>query len=98
MKANAMSHRGALIVRKAWTGALKCALAILFMLLPAFARDNGQWENADPVISGGIRGLMHPDNTRISCCGTCDTFWEDGVEIKDGQDLSIDSATRVTIP
>jgi hypothetical protein len=55
LEANAMPHRGTLLIRKspvAWFCALKCALAILFMLLPAFARDNGQWENVDPVISG----------------------------------------------
>jgi len=32
----------------AWIG---CTVAMLFMLLSAFARDNGQWENSNPVIS-----------------------------------------------
>ena len=27
----------------AWIGALICAVAMLFMILPSFARDNGQW-------------------------------------------------------
>ena len=96
-----MPHRGTLIARKshvAWPGALKCALAILFMLLPAFARDNGQWENVDPVISGWIRGLMQPDNPLISCCGQADAYWADGVEIKDGQVIAIVTDTRPDIP
>src|SRR5450756_1450973 len=34
-----------------WIGASICAVTMLFMLLSAFARDNGQWEDSDPVIS-----------------------------------------------
>ena len=96
-----MPHRGTLIIRKsavAWPRALKCASAVLFMLLPAFARDNGQWENVDPVISGWIRGLMQPDNPLISCCGQADAYWADGVEIKEGQVIAIVTDTRPDIP
>ena len=96
-----MPHRGTLIIRKsavAWPGALKIASAILLMLLPAFARDNGQWENVDPVISGWIRGLMQPDNPLISCCGQADAYWADGVEIKEGQVIAIVTDTRPDIP
>lgn len=80
-----MSHRGTLII---------CAVALLFMQLPAFARDNGQWENTDPVISWWFRELMQPDDPSISCCGEADAYWADGVEIMDGQVIAIITDTR----
>jgi len=82
----------------AWVGALICEVAMLFMLLPAFARDNGQWENSDPVISWWFRGLRQPDNPAIPCCGEADAYWADGVEIKDSQVIAIITDTRPDEP
>ena len=75
-----------------------CAVAILFCCLPAFARDNGQWENSDPVISRWFQGLRQPDNPDKSCCGEADAYWADGVEIKDGQVIAIITDTRPDEP
>jgi hypothetical protein len=80
-----MSHRGTLII---------CAVALFFMQLSAFARDNGQWENTDPVINWWFRELMQPDDPSISCCGEADAYWADGVEIMDGQVIAIITDTR----
>jgi hypothetical protein len=84
-----MSHRGTLMV---------CVVAILCMLLPAFARDNGQWENADPVISWWFRDLKQPDDPSISCCGEADAYWADSMEIIDGQVIAIITDTRPDEP
>jgi len=70
-----------------FVGELVCAAAMLFMLLPTFARDNGQWENTDPVISLWFRALKQPDNPQV--CGEADAYWADGVEIKDGLVIAI---------
>lgn len=75
-----------------------CAAAMLFMLLPAFARDNGQWENTDPLISLWFQGLKQPDNPQVSCCGEADAYWADGVEIKDGLVIAIITDTRPDEP
>ena len=100
-----MLHRGTTTEKStipkstlAWIGGLICAVAMLFMLLPSFARDNGQWENSDPEISGWFRGLMQPDRPRISCCGEADAYWADGMEIKDGQVIAIITDTRPDEP
>ena len=81
----------------AWTGAI-CAVAIVFMLLPAIARNNGQWENSDPVISWWFRGLMRPDHPLSTCCGEADAYWADSVEIKDGLVIAIITDTRPDEP
>jgi hypothetical protein len=64
------------------------------MQLSAFARDNGQWENTDPVINWWFRELMQPDDPSISCCGEADAYWADGMEIMDGQVIAIITDTR----
>jgi hypothetical protein len=100
-----MPRRGLLIQNStllkaalALVGDLICAVAMLFMLLPTFARDNGQWENSDPVISSWFRGLMQPDDPRLPCCGEADAYWADGVEVKDGQIIAIITDTRPDPP
>jgi hypothetical protein len=100
-----MPHRGTLAQNStilkpalALVADLLCAVAILFMLLPAFARDNGQWENSDPVIGLWFRSLRQPDNPQMSCCGEADAYWADGVEIKDGQVIAIITDTRPDEP
>jgi hypothetical protein len=101
----AMQHRGAASEHStipksalAWTGALICAVAMMFMLLPAIARDNGQWENSDLVMRQWFWTLMQPDNPTSSCCGEADAYWADGVEVKDGLVLAIITDTRPDEP
>jgi hypothetical protein len=98
-----MQHRGAITstvpkLGLPWTGALICALAMLFMLVPVFARDNGQWENSNPLVSLWYRSLMQPDYPHTSCCGEADAYWADGVEVKDGQVIAIITDTRPDEP
>jgi hypothetical protein len=100
-----MQHRGAASEHStipksalAWTGALICAVAMMFMLLPAIARDNGQWENSDLVMRQWFWTLMQPDNPTSSCCGEADAYWADGVEVKDGLVLAIITDTRPDEP
>ena len=100
-----MPRRGILIQNStlpkaalALVGDLICAVAMLFMLLPTFARDNGQWENSDPVIRSWFRGLMQPDDPELPCCGEADAYWADRVEVKDGQEIAIITDTRPDAP
>ncbi len=100
-----MQNRGAVAehftipkLGRAWTGALICAMAMVFMLLPAIARDNGQWENSDPMISEWFRSLKQPDRPTVSCCGEADAYWADGLEVKDGQVIAIITDTRPDEP
>jgi hypothetical protein len=76
-------------------GGFICAMAVL---LPAFARDNGQWKNSDPAVSRWFRELMRPDEPEKSCCGEADAYWADGVEIKDGRVIAIITDTRPDEP
>ncbi len=97
------AHRGAVTctIPKSglpWTGALICAVTMVFMLLPAGARNNGQWENSDPMISEWFRSLKQPDRPTVSCCGEADAYWADGVEVKDGQIIAIITDTRPDEP
>ncbi len=100
-----MQHRGAVAEHPAipklglaWIGAGICAMAMALMLLPAIARDNGQWENSDPMISEWFRGLKQPDRPTLSCCGVADAYWADGLEVKDGQVIAIITDTRPDEP
>jgi len=79
-------------------GDLICAMTMLLVSLPAFARDNGQWENSDPAVSRWFRELMRPDEPEKSCCGEADAYWADGVEIKDGQVIAIITDARPDEP
>lgn len=63
-------------------------IAVAFLILGAvfsFARDNGQWENSDPVVRNWYKSLMQPDNPSISCCGEADAYWCDKISVEDGK-------------
>jgi hypothetical protein len=77
---------------------LMCAVAMCFILAPALARDRGQWENKDLVISSWFKSLMQPDHPDYSCCGEADAYWADGVEVKDGKTIAIITDTRPDEP
>ena len=76
------------------------------LLMPALARDNGQWEGADPAIREWFQSLRQPDHPRVSCCGEADAFEADNFEvagdhyvavITDGKGV-IPNGTRVSVP
>jgi hypothetical protein len=50
------------------------APAALATLLPAAARDNGQWADSPVSTDQWSQSLMHPDNPSVSCCGEVDAF------------------------
>lgn len=64
----------------------------------SYARDLGQWENADPAIAEWYRSLMQPDNPQVSCCGPADAYWADGSESKDGKFFAIITDDRPDDP
>jgi hypothetical protein len=82
------------------------AVAALAMLLPAAARDNGQWVDSPPNIRQWFQSLMQPDNPSVSCCGEADAFEADTFEVEgdhyiavitDGKGV-IPNGTRVAVP
>lgn len=54
--------------------------AAVLMAGAASARDDGQWEGQDQAIREWFRGLMQPDNPRVSCCGEADAYQADMYE------------------
>lgn len=49
---------------------------IVFLVHAAFARDLGQWKDADPELRAWYQSLIQPDSG-ISCCGEADSYWCD---------------------
>lgn len=60
----------------------------------ALARDNGQWEGADPKIRAWFNSLRQPDNPAVSCCGDADAYFADLVQVKDGRMLATITDSR----
>jgi hypothetical protein len=82
------------------------AIAALAMLLPAAARDNGQWSDLPANIRQWFQSLMQPDNPAVSCCGEADAFEADTFEVEgdhyiaiitDGKGV-IPNGTRIAVP
>ena len=82
------------------------ATAALAMLLPAAARDNGQWGDQPAKIRQWFQSLMQPDNPAVSCCGEADAFEADAFEVEgdhyvaivtDGKGV-IPNGTRIPVP
>ena len=57
------------------------AILILLVAIPAFARDQGQWDHSDPETSKWFQSLKQPDNKLMSCCGEGDGYWADKVNV-----------------
>ncbi len=82
------------------------AIAALAMLMPATARDNGQWADSPAAVRQWFQALMQPDNPYLSCCGEADAFEADTFEVEgdhyiavitDGKGV-IPPGTRIPIP
>lgn len=61
-----------------------CFLVAICVATGAFARDIGQWENADPKIHEWYQGLMRPDVPEASCCTEADAYYADEVHVREG--------------
>lgn len=72
-------------------------LAALAMLVPALARDNGQWFNTGPV-KEWFQALTQPDNPYMSCCGEADAFESDIFNEDAGHYVAIITDGKGTIP
>jgi hypothetical protein len=66
------------------------ALAALATLLPAAARDNGQWSDQPANVRQWFQSLMQPEAPMVSCCGEADAYWADAFEATaDGEYVAI---------
>jgi len=70
------------------------ALILLLGISTAQARDNGQWENSDPVVKKWYQELMRPDVPTLSCCGESDAYWADEIHVRDGKTYATITDTR----
>lgn len=61
------------------------ALCLTLLSSSSFARDNGQWETADPKVREWYQGLMRPDAPQNSCCGEADAYWCDDISVRKGK-------------
>lgn len=74
-------------------------LCAALFLTTAQARDQGQWENADPAIAEWFATLKQPDNPNVSCCGEADAYWADKVETgPNGEQIAIITDDRPDEP
>jgi hypothetical protein len=82
------------------------AVAALAMLLPAAARDNGQWSDSPAAIRQWFWSLKQPDAPNVSCCGEADAFEADTFEVEgdhyvaiitDGKGI-LPNGTRIAVP
>jgi len=77
---------------------LLAAVAAVAMLLPAVARDNGQWSNSPAAIRWWFQSLMEPDNPAVSCCGEPDAFVADTFEVEGDHYVAIITGRKGTLP
>jgi len=87
---------------------LRCLMvpALPATLVPAAARDNGQWSGQSVHVRHWFQSLMQPDNPTVSCCGEADAFEADLFEaegdhyvaiITDGKGV-LANGTRIPVP
>jgi hypothetical protein len=77
---------------------LLAALAALATLLPAAARDNGDWSQSPANIRQWFQSLMQPDNPAVSCCGEADAFEADAFEVEGDHYIAIITDGKGVIP
>jgi hypothetical protein len=68
------------------------------LALPTLARDNGQWEGADPAVRAWFQSLKQPDHPRLSCCGEADAFEADSFEVEEDHYVAVITDGRGIIP
>ena len=68
------------------------------ILASARARDNGQWEGADPHMRQWFQSLKQPDHPRLSCCGEADAFEADSFEIEGDHYVAVITDGKGIIP
>ena len=62
------------------------------------ARDNGQWENADPKIRQWYETLMRPDMPGSICCKEADAYWADEIHVRGGKTYAVITDDRDDAP
>jgi len=71
------------LITRSWGGsAIRTALVLVVLSLPAFARDNGQYQNVSPDIRQWFRDQKSP-KTGMICCSEADGN-EAQEDIRDG--------------
>jgi hypothetical protein len=73
-------------------------IILLLWIMPTQARDNGQWENTDPVIRDWYKSLMMPDMPSAPCCAFADAYYADEVYVRDGKTYAVVTDTRPDAP
>lgn len=58
------------------------ALCIVMLTFAAAARDNGQYQNVDPVRRQWFKNLMQPDLPEVGCCDISDCIPTTDYEIR----------------
>jgi hypothetical protein len=77
---------------------LLAALAALATLLPAAARDNGQWGDQPAHVRPWFQSLMEPDNPSVSCCGEADAYEVDAFEVEGDHYIAVITDGKGVIP
>jgi hypothetical protein len=77
---------------------LLAALAALSTILPAAARENGQWADSPSNIRQWFQSLMQPDNPAVSCCGEADAFEADTFEVEGDHYVAVITDGKGVIP
>jgi hypothetical protein len=60
------------------------AALLLIFIVPAHARDLGQWGESSPETRAWFQSLRQPDRPSVPCCGESDGYWCDDVHVRGG--------------
>ena len=79
---------------------------VAMSVVPAKARDDGQWADQPENIRQWFQSLMQPDNPYMSCCGEADAFEADTFEVDGDHYVAIitngkgiiPTGTRIAVP
>ena len=70
----------------------------LSLLVPALARDNGQWAAKRADVRAWFESLRQPNNPTASCCGEADAFEADAFEVEGDHYVAIITNGRGDFP
>lgn len=77
---------GVVVIAGSFVGMLGILILLATVFIQAaFARDLGQWGEADPATREWFQTLMMPDAPATSCCGEADAYWCDDVHVRQGR-------------